>query len=353
MKKEICYMILFQLFAIALQGQSLYGGIEIGSKGVKMSVIDVQNVNKGIYELKDFWTENTGIVAGISINGNLFEKDIDSTSQVVLKNYKKLLVDYKVPNGNIFIVASSGVGMAKNIDALVSKIKVFTNKDLDVISASVEAKLLLKGCVPPKSYKNSVLLDIGGGNTKGGYIDVINGGNTFFPISLDIGTVTLTEKIIRKNKVIPLYNFNEISFDYLTTLRRDFAAMYAMQPESLKKENIYLSGGAAWALYTIFNEKAGENNINEMKYEDVLYTKFVIENNFSKVEKTALANKDVQKVLDTYSPKNLISASNLLVIALEDIPDIKNKKIFFAKQGQIAWLVSYIVDNSKGAKPVY
>lgn len=353
MKKKICYMMFLLLFAFALQGQSLYGGIEIGSKGVKMSVIDVQNVKKGIYEVKEFWTENTGIVAGISINGNLFEKDIDSTSQVVLKNYKKLLVDYKVPNDNIFIVASSGVGMAKNTDVLVNKIKVLTNKDLDVISASLEAKLLLKGCIPPKSYKNSILLDIGGGNTKGGYVDVVNGGNIFFPFSLDIGTVTLTEKIIRKNKIKPLYDFNEISFDYLTTLRNDFAAMYAMRPESLKKDNIYLSGGSAWALYTIFNGKAAENNLNEIKYEDVLYTKFVIENNFGKVVNAAITNKDVQKVLETYSPKNLVSASNLLVIALEDIPDIKNKKIFFAKQGQVAWLVSYIVDNSKGVKPVY
>ena len=34
--------------------------------------------------------------------------------------------------------------------------------------------MLLKGCVPPEEYINSVILDIGGGNTKGGYVDIRN-----------------------------------------------------------------------------------------------------------------------------------------------------------------------------------
>jgi hypothetical protein len=33
-------------------------GIEIGSKGIKMSVLEVDNIKKGDYTVKSFWTEN-------------------------------------------------------------------------------------------------------------------------------------------------------------------------------------------------------------------------------------------------------------------------------------------------------
>lgn len=347
----IFYVLL--LFTIKIQSQSFYGGIEIGSKGIKISVINVQNSKKGLFEVKDFWTENTAVVSGMSIDGNLTQKDIDTTSAIVLKNYKKLLVDFKIESQNVFIVASSGVGMAKNIDDLTQKIKVLTNKDLDVITSSLEAKLLLKGCIPPKKYLNSMILDIGGGNTKGGYITVVNGANIFFPIVVDIGTITLTEKVIKRNKQKPSLDYKAASFDYLPTLRENFARVYSVRPEAIKKENIYLSGGAVWAFYVLFNEKAAESNFNEIHYEDIVSSKFIIENNFGKIVSLSLTNPEVKKVLDTYSQKNLIASSNILLTALEEIPNINDKKIFFAKQGQVAWLVSYIVDHSKGVKPVY
>ena len=353
MKEKLHILLLSLLSVFSAQAQSIYGGIEIGAKGIKMSVIDVKNKKKGIYELKDFWTENTEIASGISIDGNLRENDIEYTAGVILNNYKRMRNEFKIEDKNIFIAASSGVGLARNTNVLVSKVKAFTNKDVNVISSALEAKLLLKGCIPPKNYLDAMILDIGGGNTKGGYMNAVKGGNMFFPINVDIGTVTLTEKINKKVAQRPRYNFNELCFDYLPVLRDDFSKMYATRPDSGKKNNIYLSGGAVWAFYTLFNEKGAVDNFSEIKYNDILSMKFIIENNFGKFETLAQTNKDVKKVLDTYSQKNLISGSNLLLTALEEIPDINSKKIYFAKQGQIAWLVSYVVDSSKGAKLVY
>jgi exopolyphosphatase/pppGpp-phosphohydrolase len=353
MKEKTYYIILCLILGFAIQAQSLYGGIEIGGKGIKMSVLDVQNTKKGIYNVKDFWTENVGLTTGIAVDGNLSEGDMENAVKIVLRNYKKMLTVYNIANKNIYIVASSGVGMAKNTDVLTTKIKALTNKNLDIISSLLEAKLLLKGCIPPKKLLSSMILDIGGGNTKGGYIKTINGGNIFFPFALNIGTVTLTEQINKTVEQKPLYDFNEAIFNYLPTLRQNFHKMFASVPEFDDKDNIYLSGGAVWAFYTIINGKTAEDNFCEIKYKDILSSKFIIENNFSKIEKSALGNTEIKKVLDTYSQKNLISASNILLTALEGIPNINDKKIFFTKQGQIAWLVSYVVDHSKGTKPIY
>ncbi|EJL62642.1 Ppx/GppA phosphatase family protein [Flavobacterium sp. CF136] len=350
-----CLFLFLLLISFTVNSQTLYGGIEIGSKGIKMTIINVKNAKKGLYEIKESWTENAGIATGISINGNLAQSDMEIATDIVLKNYKIMLEHSKIKNENIFIVASSGVGMAKNTDELVAIIKAKTDKDLPIITSQQEGKMLLEGCIPPKKYLNSMILDIGSGNTKGGYVNAFNGGNNiFFPLSLNIGTVTLTEKINKKEKKISITEFNERSFEYLPVLRNDFAKMYAGGAESLKKENVYLSGGAVWAFYTLFNEgKPPLENFTLINFEDIITNKNVIENNFSKIKALSITNTEVKKVIEVYTQEQLISANNILISLLENIPNIQNKKIYFAKQGQVAWLISYITNKAKVAKPIY
>jgi hypothetical protein len=43
---------------------TIYGGIEIGSKGIKMTVLDVGNIKKGDYTVKSFWTEKLELQKG-------------------------------------------------------------------------------------------------------------------------------------------------------------------------------------------------------------------------------------------------------------------------------------------------
>lgn len=352
MKEKIYYLLVCLVLTYSAQAQ-LYGGIEIGSKGIKMTVLQVENIRRNTYDVKEFWTENVGIAAGIGIDGLLLKEDIDKAGEVVLKNYKRMLTEYKIEDKNIFIVGSSGVGLANNTNDLVVKVKELTNKKIEIISSSLEAKLLLRGCIPPKNYLNSVIIDIGGGNTKGGYAKDINDASVFFPISCDFGTVTLTEIINKKCKQKTVFEFNENLFDYLPTIRESFKKMYTSRPESQDKSNIYISGGAAWAFYTLLNGAKAEENFTQVQYDDILAIRTIAENNYQRFVSNAETNPEMQKVLKTYQQKSLIAAFNLLETSLEVVPNIQNKKIFFAKQGQIAWLVSYVFDNAKGVKQVF
>lgn len=348
-------LLLFLLFQYNFYAQDsgTFAGIEIGSKGIKMSILEVYNIKKGDFTIKSYWSENVGIVKGVSIDGNLAVEDMDKATAVVLANYLKIKKEFNVADENIFLVGSSGVAMAKNTQQLIDKIKVATNKNLDFIDAQTEGKMLLKGCVPPVDYKESVVLDIGGGNTKGGYVDVRNNDNfVFFPLALNFGTITLTEAVIKKTKTQSISEYNEKSFGFLPVLREQINAMYASSPEALSKEKVFLSGGAVWAFYTLYNGPA-KKTFNEFKLEDVLYYDAVLKNNFQKYEELAKTDKDAERVLKTYSQKYLISASNILLVCLEAMPDINDKKLYFAKEGQIAWLVSYIADRSKKVKKIY
>lgn len=203
-KKFQIIIILFLFITQNSFSNTLFCGIEIGSKGIKVAILDVKNAKKNQYTLKEYWTENVGIVRGIAIDGNLDPNDITIAGNVVLANYIKLLTKYKIQDENIFIVASSGIAMANNKQDLVIKIKELTQKEIEIIPSKLEAKLLFTGSVPKNNYENSLNLDIGGGNTKGGFID---NGNVFHPLNLDLGTMTLTE-IINK-EIEDQYNFNQ------------------------------------------------------------------------------------------------------------------------------------------------
>jgi len=332
---------------------NIYAGIEIGSKGIKMTVLDVVNIKKGAYTVRSFWTENIGIAKGIAKDGNLAAADIDKAVATVLTNYSKMLNEFKIEDENIFIVGSSGVAMAKNTQELADKIFLATTKTLDFVDATTEGKMLLKGCVPPQEYLNSVILDIGGGNTKGGYVDVRNNNVfVFFPLSVSYGTITLTEAVLKNTRKDDLTEFKEKSFGFLPILRKQVDAMYSSSPEALDKKKIFMSGGAVWAFYTLFNGLAKES-FNKFTIENVLDYDAVLKNNFKKFEELAKTDKEVETVLKTYSQKHLISGSNMLLVTLEAIPDINNKKLFFAKEGQIAWLVTYIAERSKKVKKIW
>jgi hypothetical protein len=336
----------------SLSQANLYAGIEIGSKGIKMSVLDVNNIKKANYTIKSYWSENVGIAKGISIDGNLAKEDIEKATEVVLLNLNKIKTEFNVPDNNIFIVGSSGVAMAKNTQELIDKVKIATTKDLEFIDVQTEGKMLLKGCIPPVDYLTSMILDIGGGNTKGGYVDVNNNDNfVFFPLSLSYGTVTLTEAINKKVKDLDMSEYNEKSFGFLPVLREQVNKMYGTSPVALEKEKVYMSGGAVWAFYTL-NNGVAKNNFNEFKLDDAIYYDAVLKNNFKKFEELAKTDPDVDRVLKTYSQKYLISASNILLVCLEAIPGINDKKLYFAREGQIAWLVSYIADRSKRIKKI-
>ncbi len=346
-------LLITQSLLFSQENENIFAGIEIGSKGIKMSVIDVYNIKKGGFTIKSYWTENVAIAKGISIDGNLAAEDIDRAANVVVTNYKKIKNEIGVLDANIFIVGSSGVAMAKNTQALIDKVKTTTGKEMEFIDAQMEGKMLLKGCIPPVDYKDSMVLDIGGGNTKGGYVDVYNSENfVFFPLSLNYGTITLTEAVLKKTRNDEINEFNIKSFGFLPTLREQVNAMYGSKPTALEKEKVYMSGGAVWAFYTLYNGVAKET-FNEFKLEDVINYDAILKNNFKRFEELAKTDKEIEKVLKTYSQKYLISGSNILLVCLEAIPEVNNKKLYFAKEGQIAWLVSYVADRSKKVKKIY
>ena len=159
---------------IKYDNASVFAGIEVGSKGVKLSIVDVDKNGKS-------GTAFT-ILKDTSVNTD-FISFSNSTSTATLNGlydlYTVVTRDLKIPSKRVFTVISSGVKMqaekeAKNkmIEELVGsfrqKIKE-PERTVDVVDVTQEARLSHLGIVPETKRYTTFLIDIGSGNTKGGY----------------------------------------------------------------------------------------------------------------------------------------------------------------------------------------
>jgi len=353
-KSQILFFILLNLFFSinSFSQKSIYAGIEIGRRAIKVSVIDVNNIKKADYKILYFATERISFADHIASYGELPQEDINKTAITVVDQLKKIRTDYKLLEENIFIVAAPVFTSARNIDVLRNKITSLTNKDLEILNVNEEAKTLVKGAIPPVDYANAFLLDIGAQTTKGGYIDELKDNKLeFIPLALDFGTMTLTDAVektvVNKSQVIDMSTYQEKSFDFNPVLRKKTKEMFAANPPLEKKDKLYLSGGAVWAFSTLYyNENVKEHYVT-LSLQDVIDYDAILKNNFTKFTTLAKTNKEAARVLSTYDQKYLISANNILVTCLESIPNLESKKIYFVKEGQVIWLISYIADRSK------
>lgn len=330
--------------------ENVYAGIEISAKAVKITVLEMVNANKGVYNVIGAWNENTNTSAGIPVTGSLFEDDIDNTVSVILRSYQKLLTDFKVNPKRIFVVVSSGLAVAKNIDKLVTFAQDMIKKKISKIDIDDEAKFLIKGSIPINNYKDALVLDIGGGNTKGGIVTELSENKNYFfiPISIDFGTVTLTDRIKNTVKTKEIESYLKSSARFNDTITKHFEQVIKRNPLIQNRKNIYLSGGSIWSFITLTREKSQEKFV-EFTVQDVRNYQLDLFTNYKKFEAKAAVNKEADVVLRTYSQLYLLSGTNILLNFLNTIENIEEKKIYFVNQGYVSWLKSYILEtvNSK------
>lgn len=347
-------LFIYFLFIQNAFSQDLYGGIEIGSQGIKCSVIKIKNIQTETFESKEFWTTNIGLAKNLGKNGFFEEEKINQAVKVVVSDFERMQSEFKINIGNIYIVASSGIKNATNIETLIDKIRDITLKNVNIVSVVTESKLLLRGCVPQKNFMNSLIIDFGGNNTKGGFVTENKGKNiSFASLKLNFGTISFAEMLNQKSGSKPkIEPYIEAIFKYIPTLDKQVVEMLNKNSLAKTKENIYLTGGAPWAFCMMDIEVINED-YNQFSFLDLQNYNATLKNNFESYEKLAETNKNVATVLKTYNRKQLLAANTLLMSTLENIGELEKKNIYYSKYGQIAWLISYVLDTANGIKIPY
>ena len=343
------------------QKSHLYSGIEVGSKGVKMSLVDVnRNDGNADFNIVKDTSSNTDF---ISFTPETFSATVKAFAGLYLTARK----DYNIPPNRIFTVVSSGVKIQaakfdKNawITRLIDSFRVAINeptREVDVVNVQDEARLSHLGIVPAAKRYNTFLIDIGSGNTKGGYFP--NGNTTDFKLfQLSWGTkstANAAEKRIEGD--VTLNAFNKQLYRVLAGSAND-EIVYAINVSGAynMSDNIAFSGGIAWSVATLISPELINNSVVPVTFQEVEKFYDRIYKNYKSLSSDEIVKKisdptinkvDLTKKINTvnkvFDQRALLAGTGLLLKIMRQFEGIYERKQFFlVKNGQVGWVSAYV-----------
>lgn len=326
-----------------------YAGIDIGSTGIKLSILQVTLGPEGhyIYNTKQDSSINANFA---DLNTTVFE-----SGKNAIRTYFTILSKQKVSPDHIYMAFSSGVlqaavnrklntdSISKVFSQVAQSIMPAYKRPIEFLTTDLEAKFTNLGVVFPKFKEKSVSIDIGGGNTKGGYYNSVGDFESF---SVPYGSRFLT--LTPKDTTLPENIRDELKF-------------FNQKPGIQNKKEVFFLGGIVWAMVNLLYPEKSLADYVEFSYNDVMdfkrlasgdYTK-LIDYSMDKVNRITdieMANKarlNLRNTENTFTADNLKRGALLLAGIMNELqtPSLKKHYYFLSKGSQIAWVNGYVVTN--------
>jgi exopolyphosphatase/pppGpp-phosphohydrolase len=337
----------------------VHGGIEIGGKGVKATVLDVKGEGEDIrIKVKLAATTNTGLSAGVAKNGRFDPAALAQTARAVKKYHDRFRKEFKVPGERIYVVGSSGLfapisdqpdQIKTNQQKLSKAIKKQTGRDLTFISVRREAELSIVGTLPKNRRASGLLVDIGGGNTKGG---CLVGRGKFATFGVPFGTVTFSE-LARKERAKGAKPLAKLCTKAVAPLlKKQLAAL----PGLAKRDRVYLSGGVVWAV-TTFAHPTKAGSYTALTLKDVARVEAALtahpgeypKPNLSAVTDAKVrqrAMKEMARVKKVYRPEQLLAGLQILKSVYGELGN--ERHYYFVRNGYLGWILAYVIEAGAG-----
>jgi exopolyphosphatase/guanosine-5'-triphosphate,3'-diphosphate pyrophosphatase len=172
--------------------------IDCGTNSIRLLIAEA-NGSGGLTEL-DRRLEIVRLGQGVDASGE-FHPDALQRTFAVADQYAELIKKRAVPVAKVRFVATSAARDARNRDSFFAGIKQRLGVLPDVISGPTEAHLSFLGALSRVTPEGQpvLVMDIGGGST-----ELITGsaaGEIYRAISIDIGSVRVTERFLKQNPV--------------------------------------------------------------------------------------------------------------------------------------------------------
>ncbi|MBO0936623.1 tetratricopeptide repeat protein [Fibrella sp. HMF5335] len=338
-------------------GKKTYAGIDIGSSGIKLAVFGTRMEN-GFYTKSILSKPDAPNVTLISGTPQAFDN-----GRNVLRAYMDSIRRYNIPPERIYVAFSSGIndgfgktpGRRKQLyDLLTAELPKGAVFDT-TLTASREAELFTVGAVPRKLWATTSCMDIGSGNTKGGYYDA---NRYFHALSFPIGTKSLAA-LIDKNKSldIPAYR-NEaqrvVNALADSMLRPEFSTGHVGLQQ---RRTVAFGGGIAWALVAYLHpEKAGVTavpltvaDIERFKRLALTNYQALIHPDLTDLTDLAVrqkAEKDLGNVQAQFNEKQVIAGALWLdaVVRAYDNTTVP-KRFVFIRDSDIGWVTGKFLED--------
>lgn len=349
-------------------GKDLYAGIDIGSSGVKLAIF------RTTYE-NGFYTKDIRLkplapnVALISGTAQSFQ-----AGQAVMEAYLDSIRHYNIPADRIYIAFSSGINetlgrtpdkkkkLYEQFSSLIAG-EIPKNQALTIdttLTAAREAELFMIGAVPRKFWASASCLDIGSGNTKGGYYERNPGRSdyTFHSVSFPYGTKTLANLIDNKRSLtIDAYRkeaLNVIKAIADTTVNVEFNTA---SPGLHQRKTVGFGGGIAWAVATYLHPERAAATAVPLTTGDVERFRQLALTDYQTLihpDLTSLTDPDVRRKAETdvnnvqaqFNEKQIIAGALLMdaifrAYANTSVP----KRFVFIRDSDIGWVTGKFLES--------
>jgi hypothetical protein len=319
------------------------GGIEIGSKGVKMTLVELGEKPGEPARVVRSAIVNTTIASGVLKTGKYSADAIQETASAAADLVNRLRNESGLGSDKIRVFASSGLPPASNRQDLIDAVSQATGlPPMEFITPCQEVQFTIIGLVPKTDWPKTVLVDIGSGNTKGGFIRPPGQGVC---LSVPLGSVTFADRVTREAQGQP---FGEVAERLRPSLiEAPLAEQAKSYPELAALPVVVLSGGAPYAMSTLMHPEAILKERVELTTQDIAdYLSRLLGNprlpapDFTVItdpRTREAAEKEFGKVRDTFTRENLIAGAEILA-SLVTVLQLEGKRLVFDRTSATAWL---------------
>ena len=302
----------------------------------------------------------------ISFSQSSYQATVNGLSRL----YEIASKDLKIPAERIYTVISSGVKIQAEkddkmgqVNQLINAFKLNINepgRQVPLIDVKEEARLSHLGIVPDSRRYTTFLIDIGSGNTKGGYFP--NGTTKDLKLfQLTWGTkstTNTTEKRCEGDKSLANYNkqLTRVLFGAEST-----EIIYAVNESGSypMSDNIAFSGGIAWSLATLAYPELIDNVVVPVTYEELVKFSERLYSSYASISDSAIVSsitdksinkaavaKEVKRVNQVFDQRSLMAGTGLLLKIMRQFEGVWEKKQFFlVKNGQVGWISAYVTNS--------
>jgi hypothetical protein len=343
----------------------LYAGIEVSHEGVKAAAIRVGGGEAG-ESVRLVYSETVKAPLLPGPDGKLPPEAIKEAARAARKLQTRLQREYQVQPDRIYLIGRINLG-ANQPEDLVKEVKQQTGQTISFLTADNEAQLSIVGVIPQRSKAgaawvdvrgSSVWIEIGNGDTRGGY-QLYKKSPTAKPafelvtMNIPYGTGAFAREINRQNGE---------SKDRQSFIRRAQKLSSTSLSQALKKERerkpglvyrkqVFLTGAVVWALATLLYPEDRQmfipltfDDIEMFAEKNARDQESLLNPDLSRIRDQRLRSeieRELESVRDTFTPEQLSAGSELLKTIATEF-DWQGKKVWFARHGHLGCLLSYI-----------
>jgi tetratricopeptide (TPR) repeat protein len=336
--------------------ERIYAGIEIGAKGVKLSVVGIRLTIDGFY---DFTIKHDE-----SFNANIVQMTEQSVQDAIKAANGFLDVarkKYELDDKHIFVVASSGVKQVAEQKGKLDEIKkkftenIKTKNPIRFISAEEESYYVIMGTTMPKFRANSTTIDIGSGNTKGGFLSGERL-EKLEAVTFDFGTETFSH-FIEENKYDRLLGYDSLA--KVLAKERIYPAVqkeYARHGGLRTRQMVNLVGGITWTVATfMYPENAldpfvpiSPYAVRRFRNDVIKQYELVTAPNLEYITDEPLrlaAQENVKRAKASFTREEMIAGAIILDAVVNSLAsETSGKKFYYARYGYIGWITGYVME---------